>query len=165
MNTAILLIGGNLGNRSQNLRQAITLLGSTAGTVVQTSSLYETAPWGGVKQPNYLNQALVIQTRLTAPALLEVMMDIEKQIGRVRKEKWGSRVIDIDMIFFNAEVINLPQLKVPHPQMANRLFVLVPLCEIMPDFIHPVLQQPLSHLLQICPDHLPVHKRTPLTSK
>lgn len=165
MNTAILLIGGNLGNRSQNLRQAITLLGSTAGTVVQASSLYETAPWGGVKQPNYLNQALVVQTRLTAPALLDVMMEIEKQIGRVRKEKWGSRVIDIDMIFFNAEIINLPQLKVPHPQMANRLFVLVPLCEIMPDFIHPVLQQPLSYLLQVCPDHLPVHKRMPLTSK
>ncbi|UYQ91041.1 2-amino-4-hydroxy-6-hydroxymethyldihydropteridine diphosphokinase [Chitinophaga horti] len=165
MNTAILLIGGNLGNRSQNLRKAVDLLDSTAGKVVRASSLYATAPWGGVKQPNYLNQALELQTPLTATALLELMMDIERQIGRVRREKWGSRVIDIDMIFFNNDVIDLPQLKVPHPQMANRRFVLTPLCEMMPAFVHPVLQQPLSYLLSICPDPLPVHKRQPSLSK
>jgi 2-amino-4-hydroxy-6-hydroxymethyldihydropteridine diphosphokinase len=165
MNTAILLIGGNLGNRSQNLRRAVDLLDSTAGKVTKSSSLYATAPWGGVEQPNYLNQGLVIQTPLSATELLDVMMDIEKQVGRVRREKWGSRVIDIDMIFFNEEVIDLPQLKVPHPHMANRRFVLMPLCEILPDFVHPVLQQPLSHLLEICPDQLPVHKRLPALTK
>ncbi len=165
MNTAILLIGGNLGNRSQNLRRAVDLLNATAGKVVKTSSLYATAPWGGVSQPNYLNQALELQTDLPAPVLLEITMDIEKQIGRVRREKWGSRVIDIDMIFYNDEQIDLPQLKVPHPQMANRRFVLVPLCEIMPDFVHPVLHQTLAQLLEICPDQLPVHKREQATSK
>lgn len=158
MNTAILLIGGNMGDRPGYLQQAATLLAAKAGRVLAESALYETAAWGDVEQPDYLNQALLLETALDAPALLEVMMDTEKEIGRIRREKWGSRVIDIDMIFFNHEVITLPQLKVPHPQMQHRRFVLAPLNELIPEWVHPILQLTVHQLLEACTDPLPVQK-------
>lgn len=158
MNTAILLIGGNMGDRPKFLQQAAALIAARAGHILQESTMYETAPWGDVQQPDYLNQALVLETTMEAPALLDVLLEIEKEIGRVRRQKWGSRVIDIDMIFFNNEVITLPQLKVPHPQMQNRRFVLAPLQEIIPLWVHPILQLTVNQLLEACPDPLPAHK-------
>lgn len=158
MNTAILLIGGNIGDRPRNLQQAALLIGARAGRIKLESALYETAPWGNVQQPDYLNQGLVLETSLAAPELLEVLMQVEKEIGRIRRLKWGARVIDIDMIFFNNEVVTLPQLKVPHPQMQHRRFVLAPLQEIVPDWIHPILQLTVAQLLDACPDPLPVRK-------
>lgn len=161
MNTAILLIGGNLGDRHQHLQMAAALLGEKAGRILAESALYETAAWGGVQQPDYLNQALVIETMLSASELLLLMMETEQEIGRIRREKWGSRVIDIDLIFFNQEVITLPQLKVPHPQMQYRRFVLEPLNELVPDWTHPILQLTIHQLLEACTDPLPVHKLSP----
>lgn len=158
MNKAILLIGGNLGNRTENLQQAVMQIDKRAGTVEKKSGLYETAAWGHVQQPDYLNQALQVATTLGAEELLETVLDIERQLGRVRQQKWGARVIDIDIIFYNDAVIDLPALKVPHPQMANRQFVLVPLAEISPDWIHPVLHKDVSALLAACTDTLPAHK-------
>ncbi|MBO9153726.1 2-amino-4-hydroxy-6-hydroxymethyldihydropteridine diphosphokinase [Chitinophaga sp. GCM10012297] len=158
MNTAILLIGGNMGDRPKNLRAAVELLRERAGRVTQESALYETAPWGDVQQPDYLNQALVLETPLSAVQLLETTLQAEREIGRIRRLKWDSRVIDIDIIFFNHEVITLPHLKIPHPQMQNRRFVLAPLQEIVPEWEHPILQLTVNQLLEACPDPLPVHK-------
>lgn len=156
MNTAILLIGGNLGDRTGNLEKAVQLINETAGEVVNTSSLYQTAPWGAVDQPDYLNQAVAIRTTMDALTLLHTLLEIERKIGRIRQEKWGSRVIDIDLIFFNDSILSLPELKIPHPQMQLRQFVLVPLNEIVPDYVHPVLHKTVQELADICPDTLPV---------
>lgn len=158
MNTAILLIGGNIGDRPKYLQQAALRIAARTGRITAESALYETAPWGEVQQPDYLNQALRLETELDAPTLLNVLLDVEKEIGRVRRQKWGARVIDIDLIFFNQEVITLPQLKVPHPQMQHRRFVLAPLSEIVPEWMHPILQLTVNQLLEACPDPLPVHK-------
>jgi len=158
MNTAILLIGGNLGNRPLLLQQAVQLIEQQAGKVVKLSGLYETAPWGNVQQPDYLNQALQISTPLAPLPLLHTLLNIEREIGRIRQQKWGARVIDIDIIFYNDEVISLPELKIPHPRMQNRQFVLVPLNEILPDWVHPIFQQTVHALLAACDDELPVKK-------
>ncbi len=158
MNTAILLIGGNIGDRPRNLQMAATLIAARAGRITRESALYETAPWGDVQQPDYLNQGLQIETEMAAPELLDALLQVEKEIGRVRRMKWGARVIDIDLIFFNNEVITLPQLKVPHPQMQNRRFVLAPLGEIIPDWVHPILQLTVAQLLDACADPLPAQK-------
>jgi 2-amino-4-hydroxy-6-hydroxymethyldihydropteridine diphosphokinase len=158
MNTAILLIGGNLGNRTALLQQAVQLIEQQAGKVVKLSGLYETAPWGNVQQPDYLNQALQISTPLDPLPLLHTLLNIEREIGRIRQQKWGARVIDIDIIFYNDAVISLPELKIPHPRMQNRQFVLVPLNEILPDWVHPVFQQTVHALLAACDDELPAKK-------
>lgn len=147
-----------MGDRPRYLQKAAALIAVRAGRITRESALYETAPWGAVQQPDYLNQALAIETPLSAAELLETLLQAEKEIGRIRRRKWGARVIDIDMIFFNNEVITLPQLKVPHPQMQHRRFVLAPLQEIIPDWVHPILQLTVNQLLEACPDTLPVHK-------
>jgi 2-amino-4-hydroxy-6-hydroxymethyldihydropteridine diphosphokinase len=158
MNKAILLIGGNLGDRTGHLQQAVEQIDEQVGKVEKISALYETAAWGDVEQPDYLNQALLVSTDMDARTLLHTVLAIEHHIGRIRRQKWGARVIDIDIIFFNDEVIAQPDLKIPHPQMQFRQFVLVPLGEIVPDWLHPVLQQSVSTLLENCTDKLPARK-------
>lgn len=158
MNQSILVIGGNLGPREQHLREAVDLIHAEAGPVRKASALYETAPWGKVEQPGYLNQALLIETTLEAPALLEKLLDIEHRIGRIRREKWGARVIDIDIIFYNDAIIQTPALKVPHPQVQHRRFVLVPIVEIAPGWMHPVLKKNMTQLLAETADTLEVHQ-------
>lgn len=158
MNTAILLIGGNLGDRAGNLQKAVQLIAAEAGEVIKTSALYQTAPWGAVDQPDYLNQALEIRTAMAPLTLLHTLLEIERKIGRIRQGKWGSRVIDIDFIFYNDAILSLPDLKLPHPRMQSRQFVLVPLMEIVPDYMHPVLHKTVHQLLQECPDELSVEK-------
>ena len=158
MNHAYLLTGGNLGDRAENLRQAEIWIGKMAGTIVKKSALYETAAWGSMRQPDYLNQAMLIETELPATELLTTLLQVEKQLGRLRQEKYGARVIDIDLLFFNNEIIHLPELSVPHPQLQNRRFVLVPMAEIAPQLIHPLLQKSISTLLTNCTDPLDVKK-------
>lgn len=158
MNKAILLIGGNLGDRTRHLQQAVEQINAQIGKVEKTSAIYETAAWGHVKQPDYLNQALLVTTELDAITLIHTVLETERQIGRVRQEKWGARVIDIDIIFFNDNVINLPELQVPHPRMQLRNFVLVPVAEIVPGWQHPVLHKDVKTLLAACTDTLPARK-------
>jgi len=158
MNTAYLLTGGNLGDREKNLATARDLINTHCGQIVKASSLYETAAWGHTDQPSFLNQALEIQTELTARQLMRRILKIEKMMGRVRKEKYGPRIIDIDILLFNNEKHRYPLLTLPHPEMLNRRFVLLPLTEIAPGIIHPVFNKTISTLLDECPDQLEVKK-------
>ena len=158
MNTAFLLLGGNLGNRKGNLAQAREIISSECGRIDAVSSLYETAAWGITEQPSFLNQALYLSTELSAKKLLRRLLKAEKKMGRIRIEKFGPRIIDIDILFFNTEIHNTSSLKLPHPELQNRRFALLPLAEIAPDFIHPVLKNSINELLKECPDTLPVKK-------
>ena len=158
MSKAYLLIGGNLGNRKENLSKAIELINQQCGIVTNASSLYETAAWGITDQPSFLNQALEISTQLNARQLMRKVLRVEKIMGRVRKEKLGPRSIDIDILFYENEVHDIRFLKIPHPELQNRRFVLVPLAEISPELQHPVLKRSVAELLEECPDNLEVKK-------
>ena len=158
MNHAYLLTGGNLGNREQSLVTAIELINLNCGTIIKTSSLYETAAWGKTDQPSFLNQALELQTSLNAKQLMRCILKVEKKMGRIRKEKYGPRIIDIDILLFNNEKHNYDFLKLPHPEMQNRRFALLPLAEIARDIIHPVLNKTIKELLIECEDKLEVKK-------
>ncbi|KRT15463.1 2-amino-4-hydroxy-6-hydroxymethyldihydropteridine pyrophosphokinase [Pedobacter ginsenosidimutans] len=157
--TAYLLLGGNLGNREANLKRAIELVNDKIGNVIAISSLYETAAWGKTNQPAFLNQAVSLQTRLTALEVLERALGIEQELGRVRKDKWGERLIDIDLILFGNEIINIPdKLQVPHPHMQDRKFVMEPLAEIAPEVVHPVLGETILSICHNIEDPLEVKK-------
>jgi len=127
MSTAHLLIGGNLGDRKENLLTAISLINEQCGPLTRSSSVYETEAWGKTDQPSFLNQALEISTPLNARQLMRKILKIEKEMGRVRKEKLGPRIIDIDILLYENEIHDLRFLKIPHPEMHNRRFVLVAL--------------------------------------
>jgi len=141
-----LLLGSNLGDRISYLRQASSLIGETVAKVIQASSVYETQSWGKTDEPDYLNQVLYLKTNLHPGLLLEKLLGIETIMGRKREVKWGSRIIDIDILFYGDQTINEPQLVVPHPELHNRMFTLAPLNEIAPDLVHPVLQKKISDL-------------------
>ena len=160
MSTAYLLIGGNLGNRKDNLLKATSLIKEQCGALTKCSSLYETAAWGITDQPSFLNQALEISTSFNAKQLLRKILKIEKEMGRVRKEKLGPRTIDIDILLFENEIHDLHFLKIPHPEMQHRRFVLTPLAEIDSELMHPVLKKSVAQLLEECPDNLEVRKIT-----
>jgi 2-amino-4-hydroxy-6-hydroxymethyldihydropteridine diphosphokinase len=158
MNISYLLIGGNKGDRLTNLAEARKNLASAAGTLLQVSSVYETAPWGQPDQPDFLNQALELATSLNGPSLMRVILAIEEKMGRQRLEKYGSRIIDIDILFFNDAIIQEPGLIIPHPEIPNRRFVLAPMEEIAPSYRHPVLGLTMAQLLAACKDPLEVKK-------
>jgi len=158
MNKAYLLTGGNMGDRAENLSNAVLLIKQFCGEITVASRIYETAAWGNTQQPNFLNQVLELKTELTALQLIRRILKIEKQMGRVRNEKFGPRIIDIDILFFNDEIIGLPFLKIPHTEIQHRRFVLIPLCEIAPELIHPQLNSTISELLKSCTDKLDVKK-------
>jgi 2-amino-4-hydroxy-6-hydroxymethyldihydropteridine diphosphokinase len=158
MNNVYLLIGGNVGNRSENLQRAIIALDQTCGHIVRGSAIYETAAWGKTDQQPFLNQALLLETRFTAPELLQHTLEAEKLLGRVRQERYGPRIIDIDILFFNNDIVREPDLVIPHPEVQNRRFALTPLHELAPGLVHPVLQKSIEQLLAECPDMLEVKR-------
>jgi 2-amino-4-hydroxy-6-hydroxymethyldihydropteridine diphosphokinase len=160
MNKAYLLTGGNIGDRESMLNQARQLLKEYCGQITAQSSLYETAAWGHTSQPAFLNQALELSTPLNAKQLIRKILKLEKMMGRERKQKYGPRIIDIDILLFNNETLDISFLKIPHPELQNRRFALLPLSEIAPGIIHPVLNKTISELLNKCPDKLPVKKYT-----
>ena len=158
MNRVFLLLGGNLGDRFSYLKQAITLIDSQIGPVIRQSAVYETASWGNEQQPDYLNQVLEVDTKLSPEELLVQLLETEKVMGRIRHEKWGARIIDIDILFYNNQIIDGSNLIIPHPYLHQRRFTLVPLVELAPEFVHPVLKQSLKELLNVLTDNLEVRK-------
>lgn len=158
MNSAYLIIGGNMGQREGQLAYAAKLIEERCGSIIDRSSIFETAAWGKIDQENFLNQALVLETSLSARDLLNEILYIENLMGRDRGEKYGPRIIDIDIIFFNHLKIKENGLVIPHPEMARRRFVLEPLNEVIPAYIHPVYYKTVNELLLQCEDKLPVKK-------
>jgi len=158
MNKTYLLLGSNMGNSRQQLTQSITLIKKKIGRVTRQSKLYSTAAWGNTNQPDFLNQVIVVETKLSPDALIKTILSIEKDMGRIRTIKNAPRIIDIDILFFNKDIIQEKDLIIPHPEIQNRRFVLVPLNELSPAFKHPVLKRTVHQLLETCPDTLDVKK-------
>jgi 2-amino-4-hydroxy-6-hydroxymethyldihydropteridine diphosphokinase len=158
MNTTYLLIGGNLGNREETLSKARELISAQCGAITVASGIYETAAWGKTDQPDFLNQALEVTTTLNAKQLIRRILKVERSMGRTRKEKFGPRLIDIDILLFNDEIHHYSFLNIPHPEMQNRRFVLLPLAEIASEKVHPIFKRSIAELLEECPDQLAVRK-------
>lgn len=148
MNKVFLQLGSNLGEREQLISLAITNISDQLGTIISQSKIYESTPWRVDGQKNYLNQIIEIKTELSADKILELVYNIENDLGRVRIEKWGERLIDIDIIFFNNDIIETPKLCIPHKHMHERNFVLEPLNEIAPEFVHPKYNKTISELFK-----------------
>ena len=143
-----------MGDRLHNLQQAYELIEGTVNVILRKSSIYETAAWGFTEQEPFLNQVLCVSSTLAPHELLLKLLSIELQLGRKRAEKNGPRIIDIDILLYGDQIISERDLIVPHPRMADRRFVLTPLNEIAPDFVHPVFNKTISLLLSECQDSL-----------
>jgi len=155
---AILLLGSNLGNRLAYLNFAKYFIQRDLGVITTTSSLYESAAWGEKTNKSFYNQIVELETNLSPQELLNELLNIEEKAGRKRTIRWGARTLDIDILYIENQIINEANLIVPHPEIPNRKFTLLPLNEIAPNFIHPILLQKTSKLLDICPDQLTVKK-------
>ncbi len=161
MNTCFLLLGGNIGDKEDSLKKAVALLEQKLGSTPKKSSIFITAAWGNENQPEFYNQAIAIETILSAVELLKIVLEIEEQLGRKRNnDKWQERIIDIDILFYNNDIIDLPELKIPHPFIQERKFVLAPMNEIAGNFIHPILKKTIKKLLNECEDVLEVRLKS-----
>ena len=152
MNLVYLQLGSNLGDRDQLISDAIDLISIHIGKIRISSQIYESTPWRVDGQEKYLNQITLVQTLLSAEQILAEVHRIENKLGRVRIEKWGERLIDIDILFFNSEIIETSDLCIPHKHLHERNFVLKPLNEIAPDFVHPKYNKTISELFRLSND-------------
>jgi 2-amino-4-hydroxy-6-hydroxymethyldihydropteridine diphosphokinase len=141
-----------MGDSQALIEKARKFVSERVGEIRKASQLYKTAPWGKTDQEWFLNQAILVETKSSPREVLPVIQEIEKEIGRERKEKWGARLIDIDMLLADSEVITLPELTVPHPYLHMRRFSLIPLKDVWPEWVHPVLHQSVAEMLENCPD-------------
>ncbi len=149
-------LGSNQGDRRLQLQKAIAAIEQEIGLLTSQSSIYETAAWGITDQADFLNQAVAIDTELSAEEVLSAILRIEQQMGREKIEKWGPRLIDIDILFYDDLCIELPKLTIPHPHLQERGFVLIPMLEIAADFYHPIFQKTIEELYIECKDPLDV---------
>ena len=157
--TSFLILGGNVGDRMAYLRRAVDLLRCEAGSVTATSAVYETEPWGFDDPCCFLNQAVALETNLSPHSLLECIHRIELTLGRLRThDGYHSRTMDIDILLYDRLVLNTPELVIPHPRMAERMFVLQPMAELTPELEHPVLHQNMAYLKDHCTDRKQVRK-------
>ena len=155
--TIYLHTGSNLGDRTSHLTQACEILEKKVGGISNKSRLYETQAWGVNDQPNFINQALEIQTELVAEEVLFHIKNIEKEIGRQENKKWHERIIHIDILFFGKTLLSTDKLTIPHPHCHERMFVLIPLMEIAGDLVHPTLNLTIEELYMKCEDPLEVY--------
>ncbi|MFD2597471.1 2-amino-4-hydroxy-6-hydroxymethyldihydropteridine diphosphokinase [Sphingobacterium corticis] len=157
MNSVYILLGANLGDPHRQLENAVAEIEKQVGKIVKRSSIYESEAWGVRDQPTFLNQVLVVETAHKPLECLHICQDIEQRLGRVRERKWGARVIDIDLLYFNDEVMQSDELTIPHPYIQERNFTLIPLNEISPNYVHPKLNQTNYALLQQSADQSTVN--------
>lgn len=153
-----LLLGTNQGDKNANLLNALSAIEAGIGKIKKRSGVYQTAAWGKQDQEVFYNLAIEIKTICSPQELLQKLLAIEEQLGRVRAEKWGPRLIDIDILLFANRIIQEERLVIPHPRMQDRKFALIPLCEIAPDFIHPQYHVSIKTLLNQCKDPLMVER-------
>ena len=146
LHTAYIALGSNLGDKEENLRRALELLEEHGVEVVKVSTFICTEPYGVTDQPQFLNAVCQVRTSLEPVALLHTLLGIEQEMGRVRLRHWGERNIDLDLLLYEDVVMDTPELKLPHPDIQNRDFVLLPLFEIAPELIHPVLRKNIREL-------------------
>lgn len=159
MKIVFLGIGTNLGNRESNLEEAVARIREYIGPVLDSSSIYETEPWGFHAKDEFLNKVVKVNTELTPSGLLGRILMIESLLGRVRGQvRYSSRLIDIDILLYEDLIVEEESLKIPHPLLQQRKFVLVPLCEIASEIIHPVLKKSIAELLELCEDRGEVKK-------
>ncbi|MDY6844349.1 MAG: 2-amino-4-hydroxy-6-hydroxymethyldihydropteridine diphosphokinase [Thermodesulfobacteriota bacterium] len=144
-------IGSNVGDKIAQCLHAISLLESEDNRVVKKSSLFETLPWGIENQELFINCVVELETKMSAIELLQFLQSIERRMGRTKYIKWGPRIIDLDILFFNDEIINTEELEIPHPLISQRDFVLIPLKEIHPHMVHPQLGLTISELSELLP--------------
>jgi 2-amino-4-hydroxy-6-hydroxymethyldihydropteridine diphosphokinase len=154
---SILLLGSNLENPIQQLELAKTKLKDFFGELKE-SSIYMTAAWGNTNQSDFYNQAIELETNMAPNLFMKKLIDIEESMGRTRLNKWEPRIIDIDIIAMESAIIKEENLEVPHPHMQNRMFVLIPMLELSPEWIHPEFQKSISTLISECKDELAVTK-------
>jgi 2-amino-4-hydroxy-6-hydroxymethyldihydropteridine diphosphokinase len=148
MSTAYIGIGSNIGNRENNCRKAIKLIGKNGIAVRKQSGMYETEPWGVKDQPKFINMAIEVETDKAPEELLRVLKEIEKEIGRTETAKWGPRVIDLDILFYDDLILKRLGLEIPHPLLHEREFILKPLCEIAPDKRHPGTRKTVKEMIK-----------------
>jgi 2-amino-4-hydroxy-6-hydroxymethyldihydropteridine diphosphokinase len=148
MAIAYISIGSNIGDREENCRKAIKLLKEKGIAVKKQSRMYETEPWGIKDQPKFINMAIEVETDKKPEELLRILKEIEKEIGRTETVKWGPRVIDLDIIFYDDLILKSQDLEIPHPLLHEREFVLKPLCEIAPEKKHPVTGKTVKEMLE-----------------
>jgi len=159
MHSVYLGIGTNLGNREENLKRAIAEIEEKIGIAEQSSSIYQTEPWGFNSKEQFLNMVVVVKTKLNPSELLVQVHNIEADLGRTRREeRYVSRIIDVDILLYDDLIVLEENLKIPHPLMQERKFVLVPLCEINSEMIHPVLRKTMGDLLTECKDKSGIYK-------
>ena len=158
--TAYLALGSNLGDKEANLRRALELVQQRGVEVVKTSSFICTEPYGVTDQPQFVNGVCEVRTSLEPLELLQTLLEIEQEMGRVRLRHWGERNIDLDLLLYEDVVMDTPELILPHPDMQNRDFVLLPLAEIAPELVHPILQKSIEEL-----SNLYISKRAVIFSK
>lgn len=158
--TVYLLLGSNLQDRKKNITKALELLQTKVGTMVRVSPLYETVPWGTTQGDNFLNGVVEMHCSHDPQLLLDILHAIEDEMGRKRDPnlRYAPRIIDIDILFYADRVISQPGIVIPHPLLHLRRFVLIPLHDLIPDFVHPILKKTVRQLLMECEDNLSVYE-------
>ena len=157
-NQAYISLGGNVGNTQEIFQKALEEIYQHIGKITKKSSLYQTAAWGNTQQNDFINQVICINTLSSAHDLLDSLLTIEIKLDRVREEIWGPRTLDLDILYFNQEIIESPTLIVPHQRIKERKFILIPMNEIASDHVDPLSNQPVAQLLANCIDELAVTK-------
>ena len=156
MNKVYLLLGANIGNPNKQLEDAKVEIEDRIGKITRQSKIYESEAWGVENQPVFLNQEILLETDFSANKVLNEILKIEILLGRIRGQRWGSRIIDIDILYYNEDIIHTEDLQVPHPYIQERNFTLIPLVEIAADYSHPIFKKSNKELLEESTDQLNV---------